>query len=303
MPFGERIVSRATAFLSFTKVLPCLAWSWLATAEPFRKRRRKLERYGGIWSKEDLDVLSSDIASLVHTDLYLRWRIGYPQPKSRGYRAWEYAVLCNYFDTYEGLNILDVGTGNSTYPIYFAQRGANVISLDLPDPTAPLLLWSRYKLWRYGVKRDHGNMLDLPYPDETFDVVTSISVIEHLNLQPGPNRWILASNEAFWSRTKLALREMARVLRSGGHLYVTSAIFLPSSEEVITLRDPRAIRHRAEYTAQEILDLWLPTLDASGLFLVAPGPISEDVLEQVASHDTKAPRHWWKPVAILARKR
>ncbi len=71
----------------------------------------------------------------------------------------------------KGLMILDVGSGASALPIYLARQGAMVVSVDpemlveLPDGR---------------VRRIKAGLPTLPFRDDSFDVVTCISVFEHL---------------------------------------------------------------------------------------------------------------------------
>jgi len=71
----------------------------------------------------------------------------------------------------EGLSVLDVGSGASALPIFLSRHGASVISVDpetlrgLPDNS---------------VSRIRAALPHLPFRDGAFDVVSCISVLEHL---------------------------------------------------------------------------------------------------------------------------
>lgn len=71
-----------------------------------------------------------------------------------------------------GLRILDVGSGVSALPVLLARRGAKVFSVD-PAPAA------KGKEERLTVVK--GALPRLPFPDESFDVVCCVSVLEHLD--------------------------------------------------------------------------------------------------------------------------
>src|ERR1700759_2216575 len=58
------------------------------------------------------------------------------------------------------------------------------------------------------------NALDLEYPDESFDIVFTLSSIEHFG---GPEE------------VKQASREMSRGLRPGGHLVVVTECFVANN--------------------------------------------------------------------------
>ena len=106
-----------------------------------------------------------------------------------------------------GSRVLDVASGKSPWPFYLAlERYCQVVSFDLSDSVR----WQR-STWE-GLRATRGDLAIslqdaclLAFADQTFDVVTAISAIEHVE-DDGDAR---------------ALRQMARVLRPGGALYVT----------------------------------------------------------------------------------
>jgi 2-polyprenyl-3-methyl-5-hydroxy-6-metoxy-1,4-benzoquinol methylase len=98
----------------------------------------------------------------------------------------------------EGARLLDAGSGGGHFSQAAAQRGAQVTSLDMgPSLLAQVAL-------RCDSRRCVGSVLALPYRDGSFDVVLSTEVIEHTMDPRG------------------ALVELARVVRPGGHLVVTT---------------------------------------------------------------------------------
>lgn len=76
----------------------------------------------------------------------------------------------------------------------------------------------------------HGAAEELPYKDGTFDLVTALDVVEHLDDDAA------------------GLREFHRVLRSGGHilLFVPTFMFLWGIQDDVS-------RHRRRYTLPELL--------------------------------------------------
>lgn len=93
--------------------------------------------------------------------------------------------------------LLDAGCGTGWFSEAACRRGARVTSLDLGEG----LLAEVAK--KCDSRRVVGSVLELPFPDASFDVVMSTEVIEHT---PDPKR---------------AVSELCRVLRPGGTLVVT----------------------------------------------------------------------------------
>lgn len=109
-----------------------------------------------------------------------------------------------------GMRLLDVGFGPGTITLDLAQAVApgsvvGVENVDAPFETA------RQNAAARGDERTefvHGDVLDLPFEDGTFDVAHAHQVLQHLT---DPAR---------------ALREMARVTRPGGYVAVRDADYL-----------------------------------------------------------------------------
>ncbi len=97
-----------------------------------------------------------------------------------------------------GQSLLDAGCGTGLFSAAAVARGAAVTSMDLGEN----LLAQVAK--KCESQRVVGSVLDVPFPDSTFDVVLSTEVIEH---SPDPRR---------------AIAELARVTALGGRLVVTT---------------------------------------------------------------------------------
>ncbi|MFO7916278.1 MAG: class I SAM-dependent methyltransferase [Candidatus Krumholzibacteriales bacterium] len=103
-------------------------------------------------------------------------------------------------DSPEGLNILEVGSGSGRDGILFSRMGATVISLDYSREALDLV---KYQL--RGEDRVYlccGDAFDLPFGDETFDLVFHQGLLEHFR---NPEDMI---------------DEHRRVLKKGGYLLV-----------------------------------------------------------------------------------
>jgi SAM-dependent methyltransferase len=98
-----------------------------------------------------------------------------------------------------GEDVLDVATGTGNLAIRAAAAGAQVVGLDL----APELFetaWRRADEWGVAVDWVEGDAEELPYEDESFDVVLSAFGVQ------------------FAPRHEIAAREIVRVCRPGGRI-------------------------------------------------------------------------------------
>jgi SAM-dependent methyltransferase len=189
--------------------------------------------------------------------------------------------------------VLEIGTTPGQFTEILRRAGYDVAGVDLfPD--------QRAKLWRrLGVEVRFCNIDEqpLPYDGESFDAVVFSEVIEHLVASPLP-----------------ALREMARVLRPGGRLvittpnqfYVKSRLktmfdvvlgrpFEPFAEfkRAMTLAGPqRYYNHSRLYTLQELS--WL--VEQGGLRVALAR--HADAWEQVGVEPARALRH---PLRVAAK--
>jgi ubiquinone/menaquinone biosynthesis C-methylase UbiE len=113
----------------------------------------------------------------------------------------EIAAVFDLLGPIEGKRLLDAGCGDGVYSIEAARRGARVTGLDLSEG---MLNEARKRSLAAGVTVDwkRGDVLRLPYPNDSFDIVTAITL---LCLVPGPGA---------------AVAEMARVLAPGGRVVI-----------------------------------------------------------------------------------
>ncbi len=126
---------------------------------------------------------------------FLVYPVGY-------WRLMPNALLEREFTALQPRDVLDVGSPK-LMSLRFASLGARVTATDLDDPAL-------YRRWRtvaeaFGFDKYHADFQDathLPYPDASFDLVYSISVVEHI------------PNDAE------AISEMLRVTRPQGRVIV-----------------------------------------------------------------------------------
>jgi 2-polyprenyl-3-methyl-5-hydroxy-6-metoxy-1,4-benzoquinol methylase len=98
----------------------------------------------------------------------------------------------------DGAEFLDAGSGGGHFSAMAARRGARVVSMDMGLKLLACVAT------RCESRRLMASTLQLPFGDQAFDVVLSTEVLEHT---PDP---------------MAGLRELARVVRPGGHLILTS---------------------------------------------------------------------------------
>lgn len=130
-----------------------------------------------------------------------------------------------------GLRALDVGAGVGATGLALAARGARVVALDL---TPAMLEAARAQAVERGLadfETRVGDAAALPFPSESFDVVTCRVCAHH------------------FGRARQAAGEMARVLRPGGKLLLIDSISPedPAQDTFLNaielLRDPSHVRN------------------------------------------------------------
>lgn len=130
-----------------------------------------------------------------------------------------------------GLYILDAGCGTGLMMKELAVFG-DIEGVDISEEA---LEFCRQRGLHQVRKAD---VIDLPFPDEIFDVVTALDVVEHLD------------------DDVVALREWYRVLKTGGRVF----LFVPAHRWLWSLQDEIS-HHRRRYTARALAE----TVSRSGL--------------------------------------
>jgi SAM-dependent methyltransferase len=143
------------------------------------------------------------------------------------------AMLLNDVELPASGTILDVGCGSGQTLAWFSERfgGWRTLGCDIsPDAMAAAT--------RSGFEIAQASALALPYPSETADVVVSLDVLQHVPLGGGD---------------LTALREMRRVLKPGGWLFIrTNAQSFPATaddhEYQFHRYEPRELRDKLTAT-------------------------------------------------------
>ena len=131
------------------------------------------------------------------------WKRLYTSEYPRGFLIME--TLRKYVPEFRvrGSRVLDVGCGDAGALIAFAENGASCAGIETFETS---LERGRLRAADHGVEVDlkKGAGEAIPFPDSSFDLVMLDNVLEHVNDRP------------------LTLRELRRVLKPGGILYMVT---------------------------------------------------------------------------------
>jgi ubiquinone/menaquinone biosynthesis C-methylase UbiE len=144
-----------------------------------------------------------------------------------------------------GRRVLDLGCGAGHTALAFAARGAEVIGLDL---TPAMLAQARRLASERGLgnaRFEQGDATRLPFPDASFDCVTS-RLSAHHYAQPGA-----------------AVAEAARVLRPGGVLLVSDSVS-PEDPALDTFLNAFELLRDASHVRNHRVSEWRAMLEACG---------------------------------------
>ena len=149
-------------------------------------------------------------------------------PRLLGQIVFEYGTLSGSVPAWRGLRVLDIGTGRSTLPCWMTAQGASVVTFEFPEPVesagggGALARFNEALVGRHRPRLGQvaGDMLELPFRSQAFDVVTCLSVIEHLDTQLPGRLYVPYAEQR--RRAARVLDEMVRVARPEGLLYLTS---------------------------------------------------------------------------------
>lgn len=101
-------------------------------------------------------------------------------------------------------NVLDLGAGLGRHSIFLAQQGFKVSAIDISDyGVNHLKEWAKKENLDIDIKL--GDMISLPYADNSFDCVFAYHSISHTDT---------------WG-TKKVISEIERVLKQGGEVYTS----------------------------------------------------------------------------------
>lgn len=132
-------------------------------------------------------------------------------------RAWEYPWAFHAAEPRAGMDVLEIGGGLAGFQFVLSRLGCRVVNVDpgmeaagVGWPCDPQSMRRLNGIFKTSVELRNTVLEKAELPAESFDLVFSISVLEHL-----PEHEIAA-----------AVREAFRLLRPGGRLVMTVDLFL-----------------------------------------------------------------------------
>ena len=180
--------------------------------------------FNAMFDRALVAALEAERAALERFDLYLFDVMN--APRLRGQIVFEYGTLIRATSSWRGVRVLDIGTGRSTFPRWMSRAGADVTTFDLARPAEQGAGGFHERVDQVVRKspgvlhRVCGSMRALPFAGASMDLVTSLSVVEHLDTDLPARRFVPYEEQQ--RRLREVLDEMIRVTRPGGSLYVTS---------------------------------------------------------------------------------
>ena len=133
-------------------------------------------------------------------------------------RYWEYPWAILSTQPRKGMQILDIGSGWSLFPMYLAKLGCRVTAVDTDVLQMTCISPFLSRLASARVHYRLGDATDLELPENSFDRVFCISVLEHLEEETRNGR---PFNSHEKNLELIAIKEMLRVLKPRGLLAIT----------------------------------------------------------------------------------
>ena len=263
--------------------------------------------YNGMFSRARLPTLERQRRALETFDLYLFDIMN--SVRLEGEKVFEYGTLLHGIPEWRHRRVLDVGTGRSTLPQWMAFQGARVTPLDLDVPAEDR--WGGFQVRVNDVVARSAaplagvaaSMQALPFPDASFDLVTSLSVVEHLDTDLPARTYVPYDEQR--RRLGRVLDEAIRVTAPGGCIYLTSECCDYERAEVDTWRsayyyiDGPALS--AAWPVRDVRALFYDYVHDRGCELVGGVQFDAALIDQPNSWSNRGP--YFSGFSMLARKR
>lgn len=196
-------------------------WQWVKKIP-----KNKEVRINKIFNIYDIAKLRKYLKELANFDE--KWFLQIFDPDSLGLTAWEIGLLLHRIDIakidLKNKRILITEGSGSRLADFLAKKGAVVTDLI----TFGKENWNHGKYRSKSVNTIVGDLKNLPFENNYFDMVISISSIQLLDVREEDCSFYNKKN--FWIRSKKAIREIARVLKNKGIFYLTTDFYLSSQK-------------------------------------------------------------------------
>ncbi|MDR3560265.1 MAG: class I SAM-dependent methyltransferase [Negativicutes bacterium] len=136
-------------------------------------------------------------------ELAARYDAWFATPHGKYVYRYEREIILELLDITPGIYTLDIGCGTGIYTNELCEAGARVVGVDI-SPEMLDIAAENNKQHGDNVSFSVADAAELPYDDNSFDLVTSISAME------------------FYEKPRESLQEMYRVLKPGGHMVVAT---------------------------------------------------------------------------------
>lgn len=199
-------------------------------------------RWNRVYGKELLEVMAVNPTSFNLDNLWL----------SESQKDLLSIINAQIENSSERLKILDFGSGRGEFSIFMAKLGAQVVGIDIGSDLIKLA--RKIALQN---KADctfvQGNINDLPFDNEEFDIVVGCTILHHLPILG----------------VKSSLSEAYRVLKPGGTAYFTEPIennpFLDYLQNLVPVGNPADSNYRPSILQKSAWKKYLDEADDRAL--------------------------------------
>ncbi len=170
--------------------------------------------------------------------LFDEWPEAYDQwfdtPIGSLVKKYEAELILDLLEPKKGDFILDAGCGTGVFTLDILSTGSKVIGLDI---SLPMLIRAGKKLKGFPFRMVVADMLHLPFPENHFDKVVSITALE------------------FIEDAKTAVKELFRVTRSGGTIVIATLNSLSpwASRRIAEAKKRRSVFEKAIFRSPDDL--------------------------------------------------